>query len=75
MALNVICSLRAEKEGKMEAEGKVRKQYKKPQVSQVKLEIEETVLAGCKAYTVKGRNATPCKIGTGGGDCQTVLGS
>lgn len=32
----------------METREKTRKQYKKPQVSQVKLEIEEAVLTACK---------------------------
>jgi|GEM_PF-1068557 len=35
----------------METKGKIRKEYKKPQVSQVKLEIEEAVLGNCKSIT------------------------
>jgi hypothetical protein len=52
-----------------------RKYYEKPRITEVKLEIEEAVLAGCKSTTVRGKNATPCKLGTGGGNCQTVYGS
>lgn len=55
----------------METREKDRKNYKKPQVSQIKLEIEEAVLAACKNDTAPGRNvATGCHSGTG--QCQKV---
>jgi len=36
----------------METKEKNRKNYKKPQVHKVKLEIDEAVLLGCKATTL-----------------------
>lgn len=59
----------------MNTKGEIRKHYEKPQVSQIKLEIEETVLAACKSNTAGGKNSTPCRIGTGNKYCKTVLGS
>lgn len=59
----------------METKGKTRKHYKRPQVSRVKLEIEEAVLTACKSLAGFAKNKTPCKIGTGGGDCKTAYGS
>ncbi|MDI6688094.1 MAG: hypothetical protein QME06_07745 [Desulfobacterales bacterium] len=44
----------------MEVKEKNRKQYKKPQVNQVKLEVEEAVLAACKNPTALGKNVTGC---------------
>ena len=34
----------------METKAKAKKTYKKPKVTQVRLEIGEAVLAGCKAF-------------------------
>lgn len=68
----VICSLRAEKEAKMETREKNRKQYKKPQVRQVKLEIEEAILAGCKVTTTSsGQSNKTCNHS----QCKTTQGS
>ena len=41
-----------------------RKHYKRPQVSQVKLEIEEAVLTGCKsaANDTAGKNSSGCDV-------------
>ncbi|MCK4529158.1 hypothetical protein KAW18_17470 [candidate division WOR-3 bacterium] len=55
-----------------------RKYYEKPQVSQVKLEIEEAVLAGCKTTTGGGKDMPPagtkaCKLT--GQKCLSILGS
>ena len=73
MALNVICSLRAEKEGKMEAKEKIRKYYEKPRINEVKLEIEEAVLAACKVTTSGTGKASPPKCSNT--SCQSTLGS
>jgi hypothetical protein len=45
----------------MDTKKKVRKQYKKPKLSQVKLEVEEAVLTVCKNPTALGRGETGCK--------------
>ncbi len=37
----------------MDTKEKVRKQYKKPNLSQVKLKIEESVLADCKTVAAE----------------------
>jgi hypothetical protein len=58
----------------METKGEIRKQYKKPQVSQVKLEIEEAVLANCKGAGQSGKNATGCQQGVSS-NCKTTFGS
>ena len=58
----------------MDTKEKVRKQYKKPKLSQVKLEVEEAVLTACKNPTAFGKDATGCKPTTSG--CQkTFVGS
>ena len=62
----------------METGEKNRKQYKKPQVSQIKLETEEAVLTACKTETTGGgKNVSSgaCTTGTTGRYCQTNLGS
>jgi hypothetical protein len=48
----------------METREKNRKDYKKPQVSQIKLEIEEAVLTGCKSAVddATGKNGSGCDI-------------
>jgi len=53
----------------------IRKHYEKPQVNQIKLEIEEAVLLNCKVDA-----GSPGKIGTGqstcgGNSCKTTFGS
>ena len=58
----------------METKGKIRKQYKKPQVSQVKLEIEEAVLVACKTVS-GGSDGKKPGPGCGIGACSTTLGS
>jgi len=60
------------KEAKMETKGKIRKQYKKPQVSQVKLEIGEAVLAACKTASGPGGKNNGCNIGA---RCKKTTGS
>jgi len=55
----------------MDTKEKVRKQYKKPQISQVKLEVEEAVLTACKNPTTLGKDAIGCKPGTGA--CKTTF--
>ena len=57
----------------METREKNRKQYKKPQVNQVKLEIEEAVLAACKVTTSGTGKASPPKCSNT--SCQSTLGS
>ena len=64
MASNVICSLRAEKERKMETKEKIRKYYEKPRITKVKLEIEEAILAACKNPSVTGTGQVGCRSGT-----------
>jgi len=56
----------------METKGKIRKQYKKPQVSQVKLEIGEAVLAACKTASGPGGKNNGCNIGA---RCKKTTGS
>ncbi len=57
----------------METKGKIRKQYKKPQVSQVKLEIEEAVLAACKVTKPSSaKNNKGCGVVP---SCRTTQGS
>jgi hypothetical protein len=59
----------------MDTKGKIRKQYKKPQVNQIKLEIEEAVLANCKAtitpIDTSGKDTSGCNIAK----CRTTQGS
>ncbi|MDO8722981.1 MAG: hypothetical protein Q7J31_12285 [Syntrophales bacterium] len=57
----------------MEAKGEIRKQYKKPQITKVKLEIEEAILAGCKVTAAgQGSGTKNC---TNNPKCRTTLGS
>jgi len=57
----------------METREKNRKQYKKPQVSQVKLEIEEAVLQACKASAeALGKTSRTCSFGP---PCSSTIGS
>jgi len=46
----------------METREKNRKQYKKPQITQIKLEIKEAVLAACKSFAgdTAGKNTKGC---------------
>lgn len=46
----------------MEIKGRIRKQYKKPQITEVKLEITEAVLANCKltADDATGKGGNTC---------------
>ncbi len=57
----------------METREKNRKQYKKPQVTQVKLEIKEAVLSACKfdADDGSGKGGTGCMTNK----CKQVPGS
>jgi hypothetical protein len=48
----------------METREKDRKDYKKPQLSQIKLEVEEAVLTACKNTTATGSRAVGCKSGS-----------
>ncbi|MBW2594444.1 MAG: hypothetical protein JRC93_00430 [Deltaproteobacteria bacterium] len=63
----------------MKPKEKTHKYYKKPQVSQVKLEIEDAVLAACKATVAGsakgGAGKSPCKIGLAASSCQNIVGS
>lgn len=58
----------------METREKDRKQYKKPQVSQVKLEIEEAVLTACKlsGTDTSGKTNRGCAYGP---PCSNTFGS
>lgn len=58
----------------MEKKGKIRKCYEKPQITQVKLEIEEAVLQACKTGPGSTDGKTPGP-GCGGSACQTIYGS
>jgi len=57
----------------LETKEKNRKTYKKPQINQVNLVIEEAVLQACKtsAGDVAGKNTKGCAIAS----CQFTLGS
>jgi hypothetical protein len=44
----------------MEKENRIRKPYKKPEVHQVKLEIEEAVLQACKVSTETAKTNKAC---------------
>jgi hypothetical protein len=44
-----------------------KKNYEKPSVSEVKLDLEQTVLAACKGDSVT------TAVGTGDGSCTTAL--
>lgn len=57
----------------METKEKNRKNYKKPQINQVNLVIEEAVLAGCKttAGDAAGKNMKGCATPS----CQLTQGS
>jgi len=57
----------------METREKNRKQYKKPQVNQVKLEIEEAILAACKITGNSTGKASPPKCSNTA--CQATVGS
>ncbi len=59
----------------METKEKNRKNYKKPQVHKVKLEIDEAVLLGCKTFSgdTAGK-ATAAKF-CGNSACKTDIGS
>jgi len=52
--------------------GSARKPYVRPQVKEVRLEVEEAVLAACKANsTAAGKNTKYC----GHSQCKTTYGS
>ncbi len=57
----------------MATQGKAKKTYKKPKVTQVKLEMEEAVLQACKAFDgdSTGRGSKWC----GHGSCKKTYGS
>lgn len=57
----------------METKEKNRKKYKKPQINQVNLVIEEAVLQACKlsAGDTRGKNAKGCATAS----CQLTQGS
>ena len=57
----------------MEPKGKRRKNYKKPQINQVNLVIEEAVLQACKtsAGDAAGKKGAGCSVP----QCQLTLGS
>lgn len=57
----------------MEIREKNRKQYKRPQISQVKLEIEEAVLVVCK--TTNGSTGRGEPVGCKLGKCKDSYGS
>lgn len=49
----------------METKEEIRKSYIKPQINQVKLEIQEAVLLNCKSQTgttAAAKNATICNV-------------
>lgn len=56
----------------METKEKIRRSYIKPRVTQVKLEIQEAILANCKTSSAAvGKNAKTCVNIA----CKTALGS
>jgi hypothetical protein len=59
----------------MKTKGKIRRSYIKPKVTQVKLEIQEAVLANCKTQTgASGKNQqNTCSLS--GPSCSTAWGS
>ena len=64
----------------MEINEKTRKSYIKPRVTQVKLEIKDAILAGCKVTNggpgpTAGLLVGTCKTGALAGRCKNDLGS
>ena len=57
----------------METKGKNRKNYKKPQINQVNLIIEEAVLQACK--TIAGDTSGKKGAGCTAANCRTTVGS
>jgi len=57
----------------MTAQDKAKKTYKKPKVTQVRLEMEEAVLQACKHFNgdSTGKNSKTC----GTNSCKLVFGS
>jgi len=57
----------------METKGKERKHYKKPEIKQVKLVIDEAVLTNCKtaAGDTSGKKGAGCNVA----QCRTTQGS
>lgn len=64
-----------EKEGKMKTNEKIRKFYVKPRVTQIKLEIQEAVLAGCKVVAAGPGPGTGFQCTRTSSKCLTTLGS
>jgi hypothetical protein len=59
----------------MDTKEKIRKQYKKPKLSQVKLEVEEAVLTACKNSTSTGKTVLGCQEGVSNACQKTFVGS